>query len=257
MKKHHEELTEQIITAHKQHQKLYEEFLREKYYLDEIAKLVKLELAEETRKRQELKIKTRKEMEAFESIKQEMQRVHEIILSEENQRIREYCEERDRKIEEETKRRLELERNREILNQKMIDELQKLEDEKLKRENLLQELWAFEQNEKNEEKLRKHLEYRFRVRVETRLALENQLREQQEKKTDQAKEDEIFREKQLKMWAERDKLEQMSDEKKRRKMTEYRKSVKEILDQRKSQRIESACEEIRQCKVEEEIEKRK
>lgn len=127
MRQHHEDLTEQIVTAHKQHQKLYEEFLKEKYYLDEIAKRVKEELMEESRKRLERKERTRKEMEAFEAIKREMQKLHDITLNEENQRIREYCEHRDAKIQEEEQRRVELEENRQILNKKMADELQQLE----------------------------------------------------------------------------------------------------------------------------------
>lgn len=127
MRKLHDDLTEQIVSAHKQHQKLYEEFLKEKYYLDEIAKRVKEELLAESRKRLERKEQTRKEMEAFDVIKKEMQKLHDITLNEENQRILEYCEQRDKKIQEEERRRVELEENRQILNKKMADELQELE----------------------------------------------------------------------------------------------------------------------------------
>lgn len=126
-KKLHEDLTEQIISAHQQHQKLYEEFLREKYYLDEIAKRIKEELLEQEQKKVDLMERTKKEMDAFRVIKREMQRVEQIETDEENQRILKYCQERDRKIQEEERRRNELETDRKNLNEKMVAELTELE----------------------------------------------------------------------------------------------------------------------------------
>lgn len=125
-KKLHEDLTEQIVSAHKKHQKLYEEFLREKYYLDEIAQKVKEELLEQSQKKVERKEQTKKEMEAFKIIKNELERVKEIETNEENQRIIEYCQNRDVKIEKEEERQRELEKNRKNLNEKMVAELSEL-----------------------------------------------------------------------------------------------------------------------------------
>lgn len=118
-------------------------------------------------------------------------------------------------------------------------------------------MWEFEQNEKVEEKLREQMEYRFRVRVETRLALEEQLMDQQRRKEVEALEDRLFREKQLELLAERDKLDQLSDEKRRRKMAEHRKAIHEMLDGRKLQRIEDLAQEMKLRDIEQEQEKRK
>jgi hypothetical protein len=125
-KKLHHDLTEQIISAHQEHQKLYEEFLREKYYLDEIAKRVSEELMEQAQKKIDQREKTKKEMDAFKVVKKEFERLQQIETAEENERIIEYCQQRDRKIEEEEKRRKELEKNREHLNEKMVAELSEL-----------------------------------------------------------------------------------------------------------------------------------
>lgn len=125
-KKLHEDLTKQIISAHQQHQKLYEEFLREKYYLDEISQRVKDELLEQAQKKIEMKEKTKKEMEAFKTIKKELERVEKIETEEENERIVKYCQQRDKKIEEDEKRAKELENNRKNLNDKMVVELSEL-----------------------------------------------------------------------------------------------------------------------------------
>lgn len=118
-------------------------------------------------------------------------------------------------------------------------------------------MWAFEQNEKVEEKIREQLEYRFRVRVETRLALEAQLVDQHQRRELEAQEDRIFREKQLEMLAERDKLDQMSNEKRRRKLTEHRKATHEMLEERKLQRAENLAKELQQRDHDQEQEKRK
>lgn len=118
-------------------------------------------------------------------------------------------------------------------------------------------MWAFEQNEKIEEQIREQLEYRFRVRVETRLALEEQLLDQHRIKDAAAQEDRIFREKQLEMLAERDKLEQMSDEKRRRKMAEHRKATHEMMEGRKLERAENLAKELQERGQEQEMEKRK
>lgn len=123
----HKDLTDQIITAHQQRVQLYEEFLRDKYYLDEIAERLKEELSEQIQKKITMKEKTKKEMDSFKIIKKELERQKEIETREENQRILEYCELQEKKIQEEEKRRNELEKNRKNLNEKMVAELTTLE----------------------------------------------------------------------------------------------------------------------------------
>ena len=125
-KKLHNDLTQQIVSAHQQHQKLYEEFLREKYYLDEIAQKIKEELIDQAQRKVERKEKTKKEMDAFKVIKKELERMKEIETAEENQRIIHYIRKRDEKIAEDEKRQKELEKNRENLNEKMVAELSEL-----------------------------------------------------------------------------------------------------------------------------------
>lgn len=101
------------------------------------------------------------------------------------------------------------------------------------------------------------MEYRFRVRVETRLALEEQLFDQQKRKDHDAVEDRIFYEKQLELFAEQDKIEQLSNEKRRRKMAEHRKSTHELLELRKAERAQKLSEEIEMRNAEHEQEKRR
>lgn len=83
------------------------------------------------------------------------------------------------------------------------------------------------------------------------------MREQKQRKEAEVQKDKVYQETQMKLWAERDKLEQLSDEKRRRKMAEYRKAIKAILDERKAQRVEEMCEEVKQREIERETERRK
>lgn len=131
------------------------------------------------------------------------------------------------------------------------------QEQKKEREHLLQELWAFEENEKIEEQIRKKLEFQLRQRIEARLILEQQLMDQKQRKERDENDEKIYWEKQLQMLAERDKIEQLSNEKKRRKILEHRKAVQEMLEQRKLQRIEEMATEIKMREIEEENEKRK
>jgi hypothetical protein len=121
-----EELTQQIISAHQKNQLLYEQFLKEKAYLDEIVNRLQEELMLEIERKIKAKERTKKDMEAFRIAREELQRVRQIEIQEENERIKLYCQERDKKIEEEEKRRRTLELQRDTLNEKMVAELEDL-----------------------------------------------------------------------------------------------------------------------------------
>lgn len=122
---------------------------------------------------------------------------------------------------------------------------------------MLQELWAFEQNEKEEVGIRSQIEYRLKLAVESRLALEKQLVEQRMKKERSEMDEKAFYENQLLLLAERDKLEQLSNERRRRKIAEHRKAIQEMLAERKLQRAAAMALEMKTRDVEEAAEKRK
>lgn len=121
-----EDLKNQIISAHQQHQILYEQFLKEKALLDEIVVRVQQELFEEAERKIKAKEQSKRDMEMFRIAKSEIERMRRIEVEEENKRIYEYCQERDKKIQEEERRRRELERQRDALNEAMVKELSEL-----------------------------------------------------------------------------------------------------------------------------------
>lgn len=101
------------------------------------------------------------------------------------------------------------------------------------------------------------MEYRLRMAVESRLALEQQLEEQRKRKEQDEMDEKVFYESQLQLLAERDKLEQLSNEKRRRKMAEHRRAVQEMLSERKLQRAEELALELKARDAEQQAEKRR
>jgi hypothetical protein len=81
--------------------------------------------------------------------------------------------------------------------------------------------------------------------------------DQKRRKEQEENDEKLFCEKQLQMLAERDKIEQLSNEKRRRKILEHRKDIQEMLEQRKLQKVEAMATEIRMREIEEEEKKRK
>ena len=90
--------------------------------------------------------------------------------------------------------------------------------------------------EKQEQIDRKTLEEKLRLRIENRMQLENQLQENRIRKLQQQDEDDLFRVEQMKLLAEQDKLELLSNEKRRLKIMEHHRAVRELIAERKAKR---------------------
>lgn len=250
-------LEDQIVSSHQANQVLYEEFLRDKFYLDNIARKVQEELLQELQKKIEMKKQTKKEMEEFKEIKKLWEKKQKTEMDEENQRIQEYCQLRDRKIQEEEKRRKQLEENRMNLNEKMASELWDLEKKKLEREVLLQDLYAFEMSEKEDEITRKKIEQQFRKRIETRLALERQLMEQYYIAQKKIQTDKEFKDEQMNLMAERDRIDQLTNERRRQKIIDHRREILEMLEERKVKKAQDLAESVKIQQLHEKEEQRK
>lgn len=90
-----------------------------------------------------------------------------------------------------------------------------------------------ELNEDADMKERLNLERVFRRRIEMRIQLEQQKQDNLERLAQEKNDDAHFRSEQLKLLCERDRLDQMTAEKRRRIMMEHHRAVREIMDQRK------------------------
>lgn len=97
----------------------------------------------------------------------------------------------------------------------------------------------------------------MRKRIEARLGLERQLTEIECRRQREADEERQFKEDQLKLWAERDRIDQMTNEKRRLKLMEHRRAIQELLEDRKRQRADQVKELMRQQSMFEQQEKRR
>lgn len=90
-----------------------------------------------------------------------------------------------------------------------------------------------ELNEEAEMKERLNLERVFRRRIEMRIQLEQQKQENLERLAREKNDDAQFRAEQLQLLSERDRIDEMTAEKRRRFVMEHHRAVREIMDQRK------------------------
>ncbi|XP_053697790.1 meiosis-specific nuclear structural protein 1-like [Sabethes cyaneus] len=247
----------QMQAVQQRKQILYEEFLQEKLYLDEVVKRIQEEQFEEIQRKMELQERTRKEMEYFQEAKSIWQERQKLALEEENERIRRYLESRDAEQEEQNRRKLQSAQSRERLNEKMVAELQAEQDQARKREELLQDLYAAELDEQQETRIQRDLEQQLRRRIEARLGLERQMVEIACRRESAAEEERRFKEDQLRQWAERDRIEQMTAEKRRLKLLEHRRAIQELLEDRRRRRADEVKEMMQQQLEFEQDEKRR
>lgn len=95
------------------------------------------------------------------------------------------------------------------------------------------------------------------MRLKTRLELEEQRKENYMRRLQQRDDDEKFRMEQLRLLADSDKLEQLSNEKKRQKQLEHYKMVRQLIEERKARRDAELLKIIQENEEEIQIEKRR
>lgn len=236
--KFRESLQQQMRETFARKRVKYEQFLREKQIIDAIVQRLQEERLEDLQMKAE---RIQAALEDMRNIKQnkELYKVNQAkINDEENCRITEYLREKEMVEQQQTQLRRELLTKKTELSDRLSSNLEAIRLETRRKEELLVELHMKELREREEAKLRKDLEAQLRRRIEVRLDLEKQ-REHLWIRREQDKEEErLYREQQLQELAERDKLDLLSNEMKRRKQIEHRQEIRQILDQRRQQRID-------------------
>lgn len=125
------------------------------------------------------------------------------------------------------------------------------------REELLIDLKIEEVRELDEQKLRHEMEIELRRRIETRLVLDQQRQDNQVRFMHEQEEDHLFFLETMKVLAEKDKLDQLSNERRRQKMMDHRREIQELLEQRKNSRVEEVAGKLRVRAMDEREEQRR
>lgn len=110
-------------------------------------------------------------------------------------------------------------------------------------------MYEIEKDEREAERFRQELEEKIRNRIEARLALDMQCANNQLKKDYEAAEERAFMEDQIKIFAERDKLDQLSNEKRRRKQLEHKQAIRELMETRRIERAQKMVEMIKETEA--------
>lgn len=220
----------------------YEEFLREKVWIDEIASRLQEEQLQEVERKMRRIQEASQDIKEFRREKDRYNAKQKKATEEENQRISKYLHDKDiHDLREENERKEKLKQKTEI-TEKLTKHLEEIETETRHRRDLVVDLNIKELQEREELRLRQKLEEQLRRRVQVRLELEKQrefkwIRQQQEKE-----EERLYKEEQLRIMAENDRLELLSNEMKRRKQIEHRKAVEELLELRRQRRVQEMNE---------------
>lgn len=125
-----------------------------------------------------------------------------------------------------------------------------------KRERLLQDLYAVEKEEILVQKDKAEIEKKFRDRIKMRIGFNEQFMEREAQRRKHELDELAYKEEQMRFMAERDRLDQMSDEKRRRKMMDHRKAIQDILQQRRLERAIETTEKMKMREIEAENERK-
>lgn len=170
----------------------------------------------------------------------------ERLAAEENEKITKYIEEQNGRFD----RMKRSEKERLLATMEMQDKLcaklNKIEMEKLERQELLIEINSKEIQEKQIIRDRQQLVEKIRQRIRTKFELEKQIEDLEMRRMQRKDEEEKFRLDQLNLLAEQDRLEMLTKERQRVKRHEHHRIVRELLADRERARSAEVVELIQE-----------
>lgn len=215
---------------------------------DEMEKVLKLVQAKENTKRREaelLRERYKQEMEESYCDREFKRQLEKSRNDDDAKRDLAYQKECDNLKVQMAAEKNRIQKEKEAISERIGQQLATFNREKEKRENLLLSLLVEERKAKEEELYRKVLVKQIKEREQLRIDLDKYRHELRIRNEIQLKEEENkFREDNMRYLAERDKLDQLSNEKQRRKKLEHSKALKEMIDTRRRQKADAIAKRI-------------
>lgn len=170
----------------------------------------------------------------------------ERLAAEENEKITKYIEEQNERFDQ--MKRFEKEKLLATMDMqdKLCAKLNKIEKEKLERQELLIEIKSKEIQEKQVILDRQQLAEKIRQRIRTKFELEKQIQDLEMRRMQRKDEEEKCRLGQLNLLAEQDRLEMLTKERQRVKRHEHQRIVRELLADRERARSAEVVELIQE-----------
>lgn len=233
-----ETLQQQMLDTYELKRVPYEEFLKEKEWIDEVIRRIQDEQILDSQLKLQRIQESDEELKAWRRSQELWKKQQKQLNEEENARISKYLSEKNHIEQLEKKRAAEKKLLKSNVTEKLSGNLIEIEQENQRRAEVMVELNTKAVREKEEEKIRRDLENQLRKRINVRIELEKQREQLWLKKEREKEEERMYKEEQLQLFAERDRIELMSNEMRRRKQIEHRKELQELLEARKKNRVQ-------------------
>ena len=232
-------------------EKVFKQFMIEKEQIDEVVRKIRRENEEAMIKKMEKKMATNQQIEEFKKSQLVWRQIEENRIKEENEQILQflaYKEHREEEIKRKTKEQRQV-KNESVL--RLAEDIQKQQDIKKEREEILFELnegrKMEEEHFKDQLEMENNIKKRLHLREANELASKyKKLREDKEKE-----EEEKYRQIMLEKFAEDDKLEQMNAQRRRMKKEEHKRAVQYLLEERQRKRAADKEQEKRESEEKE------
>ncbi|KAL7064403.1 hypothetical protein AAHC03_04529 [Spirometra sp. Aus1] len=248
------DMRQQAETRERRRLEAYEEFMRDKMLIDEVVR----KIHEEDQLEAERRLISRREhkalIEEFKACQETWKRAEDERIRAENERVARYLAEQENRVKESATGREERQRRLEEVQANLAKIIQQKEEERMEMENLSQLLAQEKENEKAARSEAAELEEKLRRRL--LLHKEHELyMARRAKECEIAKEEEErYRAALLAKFAEDDRLEQLSNEKRRLRMLEHRREAQRMVEEKRKrleeQKRQEQAEALAQCERE-------
>ncbi|XP_067628802.1 meiosis-specific nuclear structural protein 1 [Eurosta solidaginis] len=236
----------QMAESQQRRKEEYTEVLKEREDMQKLLQKYKLEHDAELLELEQRKVNAKKEMDEFMRLQAEIKAKEMTKKMDEAERFQEMIKERELKnLQTKLDRDLKAQKRAE-LSDRIGQQLYQVESEKRKRENLLLDLLVEERNTNEDMRYKQSLEKQNNDRIQMRMEFERYRSERGRRKLEREQnEDAVFLAEMHKELAERDRLDQLADEKRRQKIREHRRAIQEMIESRQRQRALDAAEELK------------
>ncbi|XP_017492862.1 PREDICTED: meiosis-specific nuclear structural protein 1-like [Rhagoletis zephyria] len=239
-------LLSQMAESQQKRKDEYTEVLKDRDLMQKLLHKYKTEHDSELMELERRKESAKKEMDEFKRKQEEYKLMQMSQKIDEVERFQEMMKEREEKNLQLKLQREKQTQKRAELSDRIGQELYKVESEKRRRENLLLDLLVEERNTNEDMRYKQNLEKQHNDRIQMRMEFERYRKERERQKLEREQnEDATFLAEMRKQLAERDKIDQLADEKRRQKIREHGRAIQEMIELRRRQRAADAAEEIK------------
>ncbi|XP_044734922.1 meiosis-specific nuclear structural protein 1-like [Chrysoperla carnea] len=229
-------LQNQMLVRERQKQIDYENYLTEKKIIDDVVQRIRDEDESAANKRLQDMKKVQEEMKQHEAAREAWRQKEIERIKAENDRIERYLNEQmESKKKSDDEKKLK-EAARERLIQEIGKQIHSRDEEREERNMLLLELMEEEAKEADIKRAQAEMEKKYLTRLQLSYALDLQIKEKEDRLKQECENDYKYRQELMERLIEEERIHQMTEQKRRRKMIEVRHTVEKMMLERQEKR---------------------